>query len=150
MPRRDIFWQILLVLFGAMPAFFVGIAVSYFTTKTPDLVYETFPPTGFVSQTTQLKIYNARIENVGNKEAEDVQVRLSLPTIIDDLQVEPNLKSISFDVSPIGQSNVKEIRFTRLNSRENVRLSILSNKEQDAPLGIEVRAKGINGHVGRD
>jgi hypothetical protein len=129
-----------------------SIIVFHYTTKNPELVYETFPPTDFASQTTQLSIYNARVENVGDKEAEDVQVRfeLSLPTAIDEFQVEPSLRSIFFDILPSVQPNVREIRFARLNPGESSRFSILSNKGQHSPLQIEVRARGITGHAERD
>jgi hypothetical protein len=128
-----------------------SIIVFHYTTKNPDLVYETFPPTDFASQTTQLSIYNVRVENVGDKEAEDVQVRfeLSVPTAIDEFQVEPSLKSIFYDVSPPVEQNVREVKFPRLNPGESSRFSILSNNRQDTPLEMEVRAQGIIGHVER-
>ena len=151
--ERRATWGQLIVshLFGAVLGVLGSIVVFQYTTQRPELIYETFPPTDFSSQTTQLSIYNARIQNVGDKEAEDVQVRfeLLLPTAIDEFQVAPSLKSISFDVLPREQPNVREVKFARLNPGESSRFSILSSKGQDTPLEIEVRARGITGHAER-
>jgi hypothetical protein len=51
---------------------------------------------------------------------------------------------------PGEQPNVREVKFARLNPGESSRFSILSSKGQDTSLEIEVRAKGIIGHVERD
>jgi hypothetical protein len=151
---RGIAWGQIAVsgLFSAALGVISSINVFQYTTKTPELIYETFPPTDFSSQTTQLSIYNAKIENVGDKEAEDIQVRFELhaPATIDEFQVEPSLKSIVFNYSPGKQANVREVEFPRLNPGESSRFSILSSRGQDAPVEIEVRAKGITGRAERE
>ena len=139
-------------LIGMFFTVVAGIILYQYQTKSADLVYETFPPTGFTSKANQLTIYNIRVENIGDQEAEDVQVRfeLSSSTVIQDLQVEPKLKSISYNVSSPTQANIKEITFSTLNPGESSSFSILSDKGKDDPLKIEVRARGIVGHSERD
>jgi len=117
----------------------------------PELLYESFPPADFTKQATQVSIYNARVENAGNKEAEDVQVYLELPLScnIQDMKVEPSLKSITYSMPKPASSNAREIHFPRLNQGESSTFSILVDKGETAQLKIEVRGKGVTGHAGR-
>jgi hypothetical protein len=144
--------QVVITIFiTAFLSLVVGIVLYHYTSKAPDLVYESFPPSDFTKQATQISIYNARVENAGNKEAEDVQVYLELPSScnIQDMKVEPNLKSIEYTVLPPVVQNVREIRFPRLNQDESSTFSILVDKGEAAQLKIEVRGKGITGHAQR-
>ena len=129
----------------------VGIALYYYTNKSADLVYETYPPAEFTKQATQISIYNARLENAGSKEAEDVQVYFELPSScnIQDIKVEPSLKSINYSISQSTIPNSREIHFPRLNQGESASFSILVDKGETAQLKLEVRGKGVTGHTGR-
>ncbi|MGA2094038.1 MAG: hypothetical protein ABSH16_11640 [Sedimentisphaerales bacterium] len=128
----------------------VGIALFYYTNKSADLVYQTYPPAEFTKQATQISIYNARVENAGSKEAEDVQVYFELPLScnIQDIKVEPSLKSIIYSMSQSTVPNTREIRFPRLNQGESASFSILVDKGETSQLKLEVRGKGVTGHTG--
>jgi disulfide bond formation protein DsbB len=133
----------------AFLSFFVGIAHYYYTNKSADLVYQTYPPAEFTKQATQISIYNARVENAGNKEVEDVQVYFELPSScnIQDMKVEPSLKSINYSMPQQTIPNVREIRFLRLNQGESASFSILVDKGETSQLKLEVRGKGVIGHT---
>ncbi len=150
---RKIAWGQVLIT-ACVTAFFslvVGVVLYHYTSKAPDLIYEVFPPSDFTKQATQISIYNARVENAGNKEAEDVQVYLELPSScnIQDMKVEPSLKSITYSVPQPASSNAREIHFPRLNQGESSTFSILVDKGEAAQLKIEVRGKGVTGQAGR-
>lgn len=138
-------------LLTALLSLIVGIVLYHYASKSPDLVYEVFPPAYFTKQATQISIYNARVENAGNREAEDVQVYLELPPScnIQDVKVDPSLKSINYTVSQASAANTREVHFSRLNQGESSRFSVLVDKGEIAELKIEVRAKGIIGHAER-
>ncbi|MDL1976279.1 MAG: hypothetical protein LWX55_16210, partial [Deltaproteobacteria bacterium] len=142
---------VITTLVTALLSLIVGIALYHYTSKSPDLVYEVFPPAHFTKQATQISIYNARVENEGSREAEDVQVYLELPSScnIQDVKVDPSLKSISYTVSQASAKNTREVRFPRLNQGENSRFSVLVDKGEAAELKMEVRAKGVIGHTER-
>jgi hypothetical protein len=127
----------------------VGIALYYYTNKSADLVYETYPPAEFTKQATQISIYNARVENAGSKEAEEVQVYFELPSScnIQDIKVEPSLKGISCSMPQQTIPNAREIRFPILNQGESASFSILVDKGETAQLKLEVRGKGVTGHI---
>src|SRR5258706_13235639 len=100
--NRNIAWGQVAIsaLITALLSFIVGISLFHYTSKSPDLVYEVFPPAYFTKQATQVSIYSARVENVGSKEADDVQVYLELPSSanIQDLKAEPSLANIAHTV----------------------------------------------------
>ncbi len=139
-------------LITALFSLFVGIALYHYASKSPELLYEVFPPAHFTTQTTHISIYNARIENIGNKEAENVQVYFQLPSTsnIQDIKIEPSLKSISYNISEPSKSHYREIVFPLLNPKDDCRFSILVDQKEEASLNIEVRAKGLTGHTGRE
>jgi hypothetical protein len=129
----------------------VGITHDYYTNKYADLVYETYPPAEFTKQATQISIYNARVENAGSKEAEDIQVYFELPSScnIQDIKVETSLKSINYSLPQSTVPNAREIRFPRLNQGESATFSILVDKGETSQLKLELRGKGVTGHTGR-
>mgnify|MGYP001566213568 CR=1 FL=1 len=142
---------IIACLITAIFSFIVGIALYHYTSKSPDLVYEAFPPAEFTKQATQISIYNARVENAGSKEAEDIQIYFELPSScnIQDIKVEPSLKSISYSMPQQTVPNAREIRFPILNQGESSTFSVLVDKGEAAQLKVEVRGKGVVGHIGR-
>lgn len=127
------------------------IVIFHYTDKAPELVYETFPPAQFATQETQISIYNARVENVGDKEAEDVQVyfELSPPSIIQEIKIEPSLASIRYSVTEPDADNIREVIFPILNHGESASFSVLVDKGQAVPLKMEVRGKGVSGSTDR-
>jgi len=151
--NHNIAWGqvILSALVTALLSLVGAIAFYHYTKTAPDLVYEVFPPAHFTTQETQISIYSARVENAGNKEAEDVQVYFEFPSSanIQDMKIEPNLTSIGYTVSQPEIANNREISFPRLNQQENVRFLILVDKGEAAQLKVEVRGKGVTGHTDR-
>ena len=142
--------QILITaLITAFLSLAVGILLHQYTSKTADLIYEVFPPAHFDKQTTRISIYNARLENAGRKEAEEVNVYFELPTSchIQDIKVEPTLKSIAYNVtSP--QSHARMVSFPLLNPGDSCRFSVLVDQGEIGSMKVEVRGKGLTGHVG--
>ena len=145
----DIAWGQNLVV--AVLAVFGTIAVFLYTDKAPELVYEAFPPAQFTTQETQISIYNARVENAGDKEAEDVQVyfELSPNSIIQELKIEPSLSSIRYSVTESTVDHAREVVFPVLNHGESASFSVLVDKGQAAPINMEVRGKGVIGTTDR-
>lgn len=136
---------------AALLAVLVTITAYNYTDKAPELVYEIFPPAQFTTQETQISIYNARVENTGDKEAEDVQVyfELSPISIIQELKIEPSLASIRFSVTEPDADNIREVIFPVLNHGESASFSVLVDKGQAVPLKMEVRGKGVSGSTNR-
>jgi len=127
-----------------------------YTNKTPELVYEQFPAANFVSGVANnVSIYNTRIENAGNKEAEEVQAYFELPItyLIQEVKIEPKFKSITYSEANTPGANIKKIFFPRLNPGDSVAFSILVNRskntEEASELKLELRGKGITGHAER-
>jgi hypothetical protein len=151
--KGNIAWGqvVISALITALLSLVVGILLYHYTSKSPDLVYEVFPPAYFTKQATQISIYSARVENVGSKEADDVQVYLELPSSsnIQDLKVEPSLTNIAHTVVQTNTSNTRELRIPSLNQGESFRFLVLVDKGEAAQLKIEVRGKGVTGHVER-
>jgi len=151
--KGNIAWGqvVISALFTALLSFIVGILLFHYTSKSPDLVYEVSSPAYFTKQATQISIYSARVENVGSKEADDVQVYLELPSSsnIQDLKVEPSLTNIAHTVVQTNTSNTREIRVPSLNQGESFRFLLLVDKGEAAQLKIEVRGKGVTGHLER-
>lgn len=140
---------ILTALITALLSLAVGILLYHYKSKTADLVYEVFPPAHFEKQTTRTSIYNARVENAGSKEAEDVQVYFELPASchIQDIKVEPSMKSISY-TSSSPNPNIRAVKFPLLNPGDNSRFSVLVDQGEIAPIKVEVRGKGLTGRTG--
>lgn len=136
------------VLVTAVLSFGVSVAFYHYSARAPELVYEVFPPAHFTSQAAETSIYNVRVENVGNKEATDVQVYLALPaqTQIQDVKVEPSSAAIRYEIlrderRPQGL----ETRLPLLNAGESVRFSLLTNRGAEASLTVETRGAGVVG-----
>jgi len=128
------------------------IIVIHYTDKAPNLVYEAFPPAQFATQETQISIYNARVENIGDREAEDVQVRFELlPSAnIQELKVELSLANIQYSIAETESSNIRDIYFPILNHGESASFSVLADKGQADPIGMVVRGRGVIGNTDRN
>lgn len=144
--------KLVFMMVGALITFVVMILHSYYTQKSPDLVYEEFEVARFAGEQEQIGIYSARVENIGNFEAENVQVSLELPYkchYVNDIEVKPNIKSIPYEKIRLSNEQGYEVRIPRLNPNENCYFSIYSKLgtcEIEPFLDIQVRAKGITGH----
>ena len=136
-------------IFAALLAVLGMIVFFHYTDKAPDLVYQTFPPAQFTTQETQISIYNARIENVGDKEAEDVLVRFELPptAVIQELKIEPSLPNIPSSVAATESSHIRDVLFPILNHGESASFSVLADKGEAVPIQIAIRGKGVIGHT---
>ena len=150
--RRKMAWS--QIIFSALITAFLSIITSvvvyHYQRKMPDLVYEKFPPAHFEKQDTRISIYNVWVENIGNKEAEDVNVYFELPLScnIQDIKVEPNLKSIKYTITS-SQPNLRNIRLPLLNPKDQCRFSILVDQGEIAQIQVEVRGKGLTGHISK-
>ncbi len=135
-----------------MVSLVVGILLHHYTSKSPELVYETFEAACFAGEQQQIGIYSARIENIGDLEAEDVQIILELPYrfhVVRDIEIKPNMKSISYEKYKLTDEKGYEVKIPRLNPNENCYFSIyseLGTSEVQPFLEIQVRAKGITGN----
>jgi len=140
---------VITALITAFLSLAVGILLYHYTSKTGDLVSEVFPPAHFDKQTTRVSIYNAHLENAGRKEAEDVHVYFELPASchIQDMKVEPSLKSIAYTIAE-PQPHIRTVTFPLLNPGDKSRFSILVDQGEVGPIKVEVRGKGLTGHAG--
>lgn len=141
-------WKLVWALIGGVITVVGGIVVFYFTDKAPDLVFQSFPPSQVVTDTAAVSIYSVRLDNTGNKEATAVQVYLALPegSAVDDVQVEPSLRSIDFTKTRQA-ANAFEVLFPLLNPGDGSQFSLLVSRADDAALSVEVRANGVTGRV---
>jgi hypothetical protein len=127
----------------------IGNCIYYhYTQMSPDLVYETFPPALFPRDAQPIAIHSARLENAGNKEAEEVQVYFELPAscAIQEIKVEPSPKSIPYSVGPSINENSKQLTIPLLNPGEKVCINFLVQQANTVDMAIQVRGKGQSGH----
>jgi len=138
--------KLIWALVGGVIAALGSLAVVYLTTKAPDLVYESFPPSHVATTSADVSIYNVRLDNLGNEEAAEVQVYLALAgdSLIDDIQVTPSLVAIAYTKT---RQNDRAflIHLPSLNAREGAQFSLLVQRADNAPLTVEVRASGASG-----
>lgn len=141
-------WKFVWALVGGVIAVLGSIVVFYVTDKAPDLVYQSFPPSQVVTDTAAVSIYSVRVDNIGDKEATAVQVLMALPagSAVDDVQVEPSLRSITFTKTRRAD-NTFEIVFPLLNPGDGSQFSLLAGRADNAPLTVEVRGNGVTGRV---
>jgi hypothetical protein len=134
---------------GALLALLVAVGVEYYKREEPTLVYDVFPVSSFYGRETNLSIHAARIENIGNKEARQVQVHLKLPENgkIQEEKITPSLESIQFNSVPSSAPNIKEYQFDLLNPGDWVIVSVLATDTGERELTVEVRAIGITGSL---
>lgn len=125
----------------------VAFGMYYFTSKAPDIVFEEFPPAHYQGNAVEVSIYNVAVSNVGNKEASDVRVHLTLPPQIgiQEIQVNPSSAAVEYNVVEQNLPNKMQVRFPLLNPGEGARFTLLVNKGEDAELAVEVRGTGAIG-----
>ncbi|MFA5240502.1 MAG: hypothetical protein WC476_12455 [Phycisphaerae bacterium] len=130
-----------------------GIILYHYTSKSPDLVYENFEVARFAGEQEQIGIYSAYLENIGDLEAEDVQITLDLPYkfhSIEDIEIKPSMKSISYEKAKTKDWTGYIVTIPRLNPNESCYFAIylkLGTLEVEPFLETQVRAKGITGHI---
>jgi hypothetical protein len=112
----------------ALLSFIVGIAIFYTTSKEPELNYELLPISSFTSDNMGIKIFNIRIENSGDKEAEDVVVNFLFPekTKFLDHSIKLSSSAIDYKYIKVDSSTIKYL-FPILNPFENCIFSFLSS-----------------------
>jgi hypothetical protein len=140
---------VMTALITAVLSLIGSIAYFHYTNRAADLVYEVSPPATFSSQALQVSIYDASVENIGDKEAEEIEIYVALPasTRIQELVVRPNLASIKYTVLPNAAENERTVVVPRLNQGESIKLSLLADRETAAISKFEVRAKGAVSRV---
>lgn len=148
-PDGRSWWKsIVIVILTSICFLIINFIYYQYTKKSPDLVYETFPPALFPRDTQPIAIHTARVENAGNKEAEEVQVYLELPApcAIQDIKVQPSPKSIPYSVGPSTNANSKQLTIPLLNPGEKVCINLLVQQANTSDMAIQVRGKGQSGH----
>jgi len=143
-------WTQIIVTAAITTLLSVAGSIFYFhyTERSPDLYYEIFPAASFSKGDVEVGIQTATIQNVGDKEADDVQVYFEIAenTAVQDLKVETSSPAIRSKITREAKSI--EIVFPRLNPAESVRFSLLFEKGKAGVSQISVRAKGVNGRTG--
>jgi hypothetical protein len=137
------------VVVTAAVSFATGLLTNHYTSKSPDLVFEQFPPAQFTSQAAAVSIYNVSMDNVGNQEVADVRVNLTLPagTNIQEIQIKPSNSGIDYNLPKPESTSARQIRFPLLNPGEGARLSLLVSSRDSTRLTVEIRGNGVVGHV---
>ncbi len=150
MDSSSLHWTQIIVTAAITTLLSVAGSIFYFhyTDRSPDLYYEIFPAASFVKDEIEVGIQTATIQNIGDKEADDVQVyfELAANTAVQDLKVEPSSPAIRSEITR--ETNSIEFAFPRLNPTESVRFSLLFEKGRTGVSQVAVRAKGINGRTG--
>ena len=127
-----------------------GILIFYLTNKpvpAPKLFFEKVPPTSFSTDKVKTVIQSFRVWNEGNKEAENIQISITLPknAIVADQKIEPSGgATINFQVSNV-DSNTLLVKIPSLNPTESVSFAFLLDNTTEQTLEIDVRAKGVVG-----
>lgn len=127
-----------------------GVAIFYFTrqpTPMPTLYYEQVPPTAFFTAKVQTVIQSFRVWNEGTKEAEDVQVAITLPAdaVVADQKVETSGgPAIDVLVKSLNEETlIADIPL--LNPGEAITFALLLDGTTDRSLGLDVRGRGVIG-----
>lgn len=128
-----------------LASIFFGVAatltIQWLTSKSPALATAMIGPTTFTGENNKVGIMTFVVENIGAKEAEDVQCSLALD--------EPEILEVI--VSPETHKSQTEIsknkhRFTttlpRLNPTESVAVSIMANRPDKLPSDPDVKVSG--------
>ena len=150
MEKSSLNWTHIIVTAAITTLLSVAGSIFFFhyTERSPNLYYEIFPIASFSKEDVEVGIQTAMVENVGDKEADDVQVYFALAesTAVQDLKVEPSSPAIRSMITR--SSDSLEVTFPRLNPDEFVRFSLLFEKGKYGVSEIAVRAKGITGRTG--
>lgn len=137
-------FQLMLLVIGGVLASFLW---AYIDLQEPRLVYEVFPATAFVSEVRELSIQTLRIENLGTKEAEDVQFIIELPKDVRtvEIDVDPSSSGIKYAQENDTLANLLHFTFPYLNEGESVRFSLLVTGHEGGVSGVELRGYGVVG-----
>jgi len=131
----------------ALLSLVVSIVVFNYTHDKPKLIYEIFPISSFVSDKTELGIYNVQILNDGSKEAEEITCDFNFAkgTKIIESKIEPSSSAISYNTINDSIKNKLTYKFPMLNPSENCKFSFLIENFKETELHLSLRAKGIIG-----
>lgn len=112
---------------GAFATFLVGLALFYIKSESPQLKYEVFPPSSYVSEQTERTIYTVQVANEGDAAAKQVSAEFDFPngTIVQDSRVKASPAGIEYNPVDTSASSVREFIFPYLNPGENVKFSFL-------------------------
>ena len=125
----------------------VALLVFYFTSKEPRLTYEIFPTSSFSGETRDLIIQNIRIQNEGDKEAEQVQVVVSFPASakISDANFEASSLALEVNSVPDTSEFKRAYEVPMLNQNEYISFSFLVENYSGQGIDVDVRGTGLNG-----
>ncbi|MCS3684280.1 hypothetical protein [Salinibacter ruber] len=137
------------VVDGAIGALFTlasGLALFYFTSESPDLSYEVFPPSSFVSEQTERTIYTVRIANQGDAKAEEVRAVFDFSdgATVQDSKVNTSSKAITYNLVDTSTSTMREYTFPLLNPGENAKFSFLLSGNPQR-VNVDLRGEGVVG-----
>ena len=131
---------------GAFFTLLASLALFYLTIESPDLKYEIFPPSSFVSEQPERTIYTVHISNQGDAKAEEVRAVFNFPdgATVQDSKVNTSSEAIIYDLLDTSDSTSREYTFPLLNPGENAKFSfLLSGNPQSA--NISLRGEGVVG-----
>lgn len=136
-------------LLTALLSIGVGIAIFHYTSKEPELAYTTFPISGFKTAQQSITIYNVQIENIGDKEAEDVQVSFTFPKSADvkDYNMDLSDKTINYSISDSNDMHNSIFKFPLLNPTENCKFSFLAENAEAGNIKVYLRGRGVIGEM---
>ena len=137
------------IIVTALIAYLSSIAFYYFTNRAPDLVFEQIAPAHFTSRDVRIGIYGAQVENIGDKEVEDVEVHVDFPqldgTATSSIAVKTSLKSMAYSIEHNDEDGSRIIKFPLMNPKEGASIAVMLGSSERHDFRIEVRGKGITG-----
>ena len=129
-----------------------GVVIFFFTNRpdpAPRLYYEQVPPTSFSTDKVQTVIQSFRVWNAGDKEAEDLQVLITIPkdSVIADQKIEPSGGAAMNVKTKLVNPSTILVTSPLLNPRESIRLAYLLNGTTEQSTKLSIRARGIVGEL---
>lgn len=150
---RSIDWKTIVI--SSLSTLIVTVIGSfifyYYTQEKPELKYEIFPVTSFISNQNAISIINVQIRNSGKKEVEEVISKFEFDTniVIRDIDINPSSNAITYSTHSDSIKSVIQYQFATLNPDEYCNFSFLLSSRTDSistkDLKVALRAKGING-----
>ncbi len=133
---------------GAFFTLLASLPFFYFTNESPDLTYEVFPPSSFVSEQTERTIYTVRAANQGDAEAEDVRMVVDFPNgvKVQDSKVSTSSGAMTYTFEDTSALSIREYAFPLLNPGESAKFSfLLSGSPSPQAVEVDVRGRGVVG-----
>lgn len=147
-------WLRLLVgtLLGALLTFIGSVIFYHYQSREPNITYEIFPRATFKSDSQHLTIQSIRVENSGEKEAEEIVFSITLPrnSVFEDQSFSASSRSleesIAMDTAGTNPNVIGfDYSFPLLNAGESISYSYLIKSSMDEDIKAELRGVGVMG-----